>query len=71
MDALFVAHEDASLVGVWAFVVTAPTSLWFTSLLGPPPWAGVAVGALVQAVWLGVVYRWATGRPRPLGTGNA
>lgn len=62
LDTLFVEHADASLAGVWIFVVTAPTSFLFLALPGPLPWIGVAVGALVQAVALGALYRGVTGR---------
>ncbi|WP_329457440.1 SCO4225 family membrane protein [Streptomyces sp. NBC_01497] len=52
-DLLFVTHQDATLSGVWAFLVTAPTSLLFVALPGPLPWAGLAVGAVLQAAALG------------------
>ncbi|MFE2062206.1 SCO4225 family membrane protein [Streptomyces sp. NPDC059467] len=61
-DTLFVEHADASLAGVWAFLVTAPTSLLFVMLPGPLAWAGVVVGAVVQAAVLGVLYRKVSGR---------
>ncbi|MFD8718058.1 SCO4225 family membrane protein [Streptomyces sp. NPDC059629] len=57
VDTLFAEHADASLAGVWAFLVTAPASLLFVMLPGPPAWAGVVVGAVVQAAVLGVLYR--------------
>ncbi|MEU5592964.1 hypothetical protein [Streptomyces sp. NPDC020298] len=56
-DTLFVEHQDASLAGVRAFVVTAPTSWLFLFLPGPLLWTGVVVGALVQAAVLGALYR--------------
>ncbi|MFD7922091.1 SCO4225 family membrane protein [Streptomyces sp. NPDC059740] len=62
IDLLFVDHQDASFSGVWAFLVTAPTSLLFVMLPGLLAWVGVVVGALVQAAVLGVVYRWFTDR---------
>ncbi|XQE82841.1 SCO4225 family membrane protein [Streptomyces microflavus] len=43
---------DGSMAGVWLFFLTAPASLLFVAL----PWAGVVVGALVQAVALGAAY---------------
>lgn len=57
VDQLFVEHPDADFAGVWAFVVTAPTSWLFLLLPGPLPWAGLAVGALLQAAVLGAVHR--------------
>ncbi|MGW7253597.1 SCO4225 family membrane protein [Streptomyces sp. NPDC054834] len=56
-DLLFVEHQDASFAGVWAFVVTAPTSWLFLFLPGPLVGIGVVVGALVQAAVLGAAYR--------------
>ncbi|QNP69312.1 hypothetical protein IAG44_07585 [Streptomyces roseirectus] len=66
VDALFVDHPDASLVGVWLFLVTAPTSWLFLMLPGPLPLVGIVVGALVQAAVIGAGYRAAT---RGRGTG--
>ncbi|MFJ1647689.1 SCO4225 family membrane protein [Streptomyces sp. NPDC088258] len=63
VDTLFVAHQDASLAGVWAFFVTGPTSFLFVALPGPLPFVGIAVGAFVQAFALGALYRWFTKRP--------
>ncbi|NNN37232.1 hypothetical protein HLK59_44235 [Streptomyces sp. S3(2020)] len=62
VDALFVEHADASLAGVWAFLVTAPTSLLFVMLPGALAWSGVVVGAVVNAAVLGAVYRKFGGR---------
>ncbi|MFD8957440.1 SCO4225 family membrane protein [Streptomyces anulatus] len=44
---------DGSMAGVWLFFLTAPTSFLFVALPGALPWAGVLVGAFVQAVALG------------------
>ncbi|MGC9539070.1 SCO4225 family membrane protein [Streptomyces sp. UG1] len=62
LDALLVEHQDASLAGVWAFLVTGPTSWLFLMLPGVLPWAGVVVGALVQAAVLGAAYHRLAGR---------
>ncbi|MFI2782989.1 SCO4225 family membrane protein [Streptomyces sp. ALB3] len=62
LDTLLVEQTDGSFAGVWLFLVTAPTSLLFAALPGSLPLAGVAVGALVQALALGAAYRWARGR---------
>ncbi|MFE4692911.1 SCO4225 family membrane protein [Streptomyces sp. NPDC056749] len=62
LDATLVEHADASLAGVWLFIVTAPTSMLFAALPGSLPFAGIAVGAFVQALALGAAYRWALGR---------
>ncbi|MFG2460913.1 SCO4225 family membrane protein [Streptomyces sp. NPDC048523] len=62
VDALFVDHADASLAGVWAFLVTAPASLLFVMLPGVWAWAGIAVGAVVNAAALGAAYRSVSGR---------
>ncbi|MFF3334853.1 SCO4225 family membrane protein [Streptomyces sp. NPDC002888] len=71
-DLLFVEHQDASLAGVWAFVVTAPTSWLFLALPGPLPWAGVVIGALFQAAVLGTAYHRFSGRlPHRTGTNGA
>ncbi|MFF8567415.1 SCO4225 family membrane protein [Streptomyces albidoflavus] len=67
VDTLLVTHADAGMAGVWGFFVTAPTSFLLVSLPDPLPFVGVAVGALVQALALGAVYRWLTGRPRGHG----
>ncbi|WP_203186364.1 SCO4225 family membrane protein [Streptomyces pratensis] len=61
LDALLVEHADASLAGVWLFIVTAPTSMLFAFLPGALPFAGIAVGAVVQALALGAAYHWALG----------
>ncbi|GAB2959292.1 hypothetical protein GCM10023080_019090 [Streptomyces pseudoechinosporeus] len=72
LDALFVEHADASLAGVWLFVVTAPTSLLFAALPGALSFVGVAVGAVTQAFALGAAYRWFRGRPaQRAGISNA
>lgn len=62
VDALFVEHADASLAAVWAFLVTAPASLLFVMLPGALAWAGIVVGAVVNAAVLGAVYRSITDR---------
>ncbi|MEU0149079.1 hypothetical protein ABZ119_24490 [Streptomyces sp. NPDC006288] len=62
LDTLLVERADASFAGVWLFIVTAPTSLLFAALPGALPFAGVAVGAVVQALALGAAYRWVLGR---------
>ncbi|QOV33824.1 hypothetical protein IM697_26960 [Streptomyces ferrugineus] len=62
VDALLVEHQDASLAGIWAFLVTGPTSWLFLLLPGVLPWAGVVVGALVQAAVLGAAYHRLSGR---------
>ncbi|WP_328769962.1 SCO4225 family membrane protein [Streptomyces sp. NBC_00286] len=72
VDALFVEHADASLAGVWLFVVTAPTSFLFLALPGALPIIGVAVGAVTQASVLGAAYRWFRNRPaQRAGISNA
>ncbi|MDQ0762671.1 hypothetical protein QF027_005306 [Streptomyces canus] len=65
VDALFVEHADASLAGVWAFLVTAPASLLFVMLPEAWAWAGIALGAVVNAAVLGAAYRSVTGRLHP------
>nr|WSZ15668.1 hypothetical protein OH837_21240 [Streptomyces canus] len=62
VDALFVEHADASLAGVWAFLVTAPASLLFVMLPGALAWAGIVVGAVVNAAVLGAAYQSFTSR---------
>ncbi|MFE4526122.1 SCO4225 family membrane protein [Streptomyces anulatus] len=47
---------DGSMAGVWLFFLTAPTSFLFVALPGALPWAGVLVGAFVQAVALGAAH---------------
>ena len=64
LDQMFVQHQDASFSAVWAFLVTAPTSLLFVALPGPLAWVGLAVGAVLQAAALGAAYRWFTRRPQ-------
>ncbi|WP_328868967.1 hypothetical protein OHT76_02090 [Streptomyces sp. NBC_00287] len=71
VDLLFVEHPDASLAGVWAFLVTAPTSLFFVWLPGPLPWIGLVVGAVAQAGVLGALYRALFDGSRRTGTSNA
>ena len=61
-DALLVDHADASLAAIWAFLVTAPTSLLFVMLPGPLAWTGIAIGAVAQAAVLGAAYRGLSGR---------
>ncbi|MFE4218221.1 SCO4225 family membrane protein [Streptomyces sp. NPDC056844] len=59
---------DASFAGVWAFLVTAPTSMVFL-VAGPAGLIGVPIGALVQAAALGALYRNITER-RAHSTGS-
>jgi hypothetical protein len=66
VDALFVEHADASLAGVWAFLVTAPASLLFVMLPSSLAWVGIVAGAVANAAVLGAVYRGVSGRrPHP------
>ncbi|MFG1665807.1 SCO4225 family membrane protein [Streptomyces sp. Y7] len=62
VDALLVEQQDASLAGIWVFFVTGPTSWLFLMLPGVLPWAGVVVGALLQAAVLGAAYHRLAGR---------
>ncbi|MFD3969787.1 SCO4225 family membrane protein [Streptomyces cyaneofuscatus] len=55
-DIALTASSDGSMAGVWLFFLTAPTSFLFVALPGALPWAGVVVGALVQAVALGAAH---------------
>ncbi|MBZ3908006.1 hypothetical protein WB401_33900 [Streptomyces brasiliscabiei] len=72
VDALFVEHADASLAGVWLFLVTAPTSLFFVALPGGLSFAGIVLGAVIQAFVLGAAYRWVVERPaKNVNLGNA
>ncbi|MFF5568034.1 SCO4225 family membrane protein [Streptomyces sp. NPDC012623] len=59
---------DASFAGIWAFLVTAPTSMVFL-VAGPAGLIGVPIGALVQAAALGALYRDITER-RARSTGS-
>jgi hypothetical protein len=68
VDALFVEHADASLAGVWAFVVTAPTSPLFMMLPEVPAWAAIVTGAVVNAAVLEAAYRSLSGRRHPQPT---
>ncbi|WP_258348231.1 SCO4225 family membrane protein [Saccharopolyspora gregorii] len=56
LDVLLFDHTDNSLVGMWGFLVTAPTSLVFVQLSGPALWGGVLLAAVLQALLLGVTY---------------
>ncbi|MEU6130644.1 hypothetical protein ABZ805_15830 [Saccharopolyspora sp. NPDC047091] len=56
LDVLLFDHADNSLVGMWGFLVTAPTSLVFVQLSGPALWGGVLLAAVLQALLLGVTY---------------
>lgn len=68
-DTYFAASSgDASFAGVWAFLVTAPTSL-LVPFTGPVGLIAIPVGAIVQAFALGALYRHVTER-RAHGTGN-
>ncbi|MFJ3667679.1 SCO4225 family membrane protein [Streptomyces sp. NPDC090106] len=72
VDVLFVEHAGVSLAGVWAFLVTAPTSLLFVMLPAPLAWTGVVIGAVVQAAVLGQGYRQLNGYlARRTGPGTA
>ncbi|MFD9754120.1 SCO4225 family membrane protein [[Kitasatospora] papulosa] len=71
LDALLVERADASLAGVWLFIATAPTSMLFTALPGSLAFAGVAVGAVVQALALGAAYRRLRGRTARTATAGA
>src|SRR4051812_8807312 len=62
VDLLFVERQDAGFAGVWAFVVTGPTSWLFLALPGVLPCVGGVVGALFQAAVLGAAYRRVSGR---------
>ncbi|MGW0643991.1 SCO4225 family membrane protein [Streptomyces badius] len=62
------ASGDASFAGVWAFLVTAPTSMLFL-VAGPAGLIGIPLGAIVQAAALGALYRFITER-RSHGTGS-
>ncbi|MEV1045457.1 hypothetical protein [Streptomyces sp. NPDC049916] len=59
---------DASFAGVWAILLTAPTSM-LLPFVGPAGLMAIPVGAAVQAFALGALYRHATGR-RAHGTGD-
>ncbi|MEV4876184.1 SCO4225 family membrane protein [Streptomyces cyaneofuscatus] len=68
-DAFFASSSgDASLVGVWAMLATAPTSL-MVPFEGPIALIGIPIGAVVQSFALGAMYRYVTER-RALGTAN-
>ncbi|MET8554174.1 hypothetical protein ABZV64_04280 [Streptomyces sp. NPDC004959] len=54
-DHYLVEHADASMAGVWIFFSTAPVSMLFAALPTPLFWAGPVVGALVNALVLGVL----------------
>ncbi|MCA1224977.1 SCO4225 family membrane protein [Saccharopolyspora sp. 6M] len=56
LDVLLFDHTGNSLVGMWGFLVTAPTSLVFVQLSGPALWGGVLLAAVLQALLLGVTY---------------
>lgn len=63
VDTFFASSSgDASFAGVWAFLVTAPTSLLvpFTSPVGLM--IAIPIGAIVQAFALGAMYRYVTKR---------
>ncbi|RDG37911.1 SCO4225 family membrane protein [Streptomyces corynorhini] len=59
---------DASFAGVWAVLVTAPTSL-LVPFTGPVGLMAIPFGAVVQAFALGALYRYVTER-RVHGTEN-
>lgn len=51
----------APAAGVWAILVTAPTSMLFF-FAGPAGLIGIPIGAIVQATALGALYRYITER---------
>ncbi|MFJ4437759.1 SCO4225 family membrane protein [Streptomyces sp. NPDC088923] len=63
-DHYLVAHADASMAGVWIFFSTAPVSLAFAALPTALFWIGPVVGALVNALVLGVLAERFGGRGR-------
>ncbi|MFI2781167.1 SCO4225 family membrane protein [Streptomyces sp. ALB3] len=82
VDTLFVSHDDASLSGVWLFLLAAPTVVVFLvggsmagADAGGPAWflhAALVVSVLVQACALGWFSRLLSGprrgrSPRPRG----
>lgn len=56
LDSLLVERADASLAGMWGFLVAAPTSVMFVSASGPLLWAGLAGAAIFQALLFGIAY---------------
>ncbi|MEU0135645.1 hypothetical protein ABZ172_16695 [Streptomyces sp. NPDC006296] len=68
-DTLFASSSgDASFAGLWALLVTAPTSL-LVPFSGPVGLLAIPLGAVVQALALGALYRYVTER-RTHGTEN-
>ncbi|MEV7421179.1 MULTISPECIES: SCO4225 family membrane protein [unclassified Streptomyces] len=68
-DAFYASSSgDAGFAGVWAVLVTAPTSLLFP-FTGPVGLIAIPIGAIVQALALGALYRYVTER-RAHGTEN-
>ncbi|MEU7346660.1 hypothetical protein ABZ778_22665 [Streptomyces bacillaris] len=62
---------DAGFAGVWAVLATAPTSL-LVPFEGPVALTGIPIGAFVQAVALGAMYRYVTERrARSIANGAA
>ncbi|MER6639698.1 hypothetical protein ABT285_29705 [Streptomyces microflavus] len=61
-DVALTSSLDGSMAGVWLFFLTAPTSFLFVALPGALPWAGVVVGALVQAAAIGAAHHWVRAR---------
>ncbi|MGW2261315.1 SCO4225 family membrane protein, partial [Streptomyces sp. NPDC001780] len=55
------AGPTAPAAGVWAILVTAPTSMLFF-FAGPAGLIGIPIGAIVQATALGALYRYITER---------
>ncbi|ARF73210.1 hypothetical protein B7C62_13725 [Kitasatospora albolonga] len=53
---------DASFAILWAVLVTAPSSM-LLSFAGPAALVMIPIGAVVQAVALGALYRYVTERP--------
>ncbi|WP_326620354.1 hypothetical protein OHA57_34595 [Streptomyces anulatus] len=69
VDALSASSSgDASFAGVWAVLVTAPTSM-LLPFAGPAGLIGIPIGSLVHALALGALYRSITER-RAHSTGS-
>ena len=64
-----VLFGDPGFAGVWAFLVTGPTSWMFLFLPGPLLWAALVVSALFQAAVLGAAHRRLSARSRSRAAG--